>query len=195
MCGRYYVDDEVIADIRRIVKHVDERIRLMPGGERCPSQTAPIILNKDQEIAAELCPWGFPNFAGKGVIFNARSETALEKKLFKESVRQRRCVVPVRGFYEWDKERNKYTFTRDDGEVMYLAGVYNLYDGQDRFVILTTEANESMEGIHDRMPLVLERNELRDWLLNDEKVEYILHQKPVVLKSDADFIQETFRFD
>lgn len=195
MCGRYYVDDEVIADIRRIVKFVDERIHLMPKGERCPTQAAPIIFNRNQEFAAELCPWGFPNFTGKGVIFNARSESAMEKKLFRESVRRRRCVIPVSGFYEWDKAKNRYTFTRDDGSVMYLAGFYNIYDGQDRFVILTTEANESMEGIHDRMPLVLEQDELQDWLFDDERAEYILRQKPVTLRVGTEFIQETLKFD
>ena len=69
-------------------------------------------------------------------------------------------MIPAKGFWEWNKSKEKFSFERTDSQVLFMAGCYDCIDGQDRFVILTTEANSSVKPVHDRMPLILERNEL-----------------------------------
>ena len=58
--------------------------------------------------------WRFPGFTGKELLINARAESVLEKRTFQESVRHRRCVVPAKGFYEWNAKKEKYQFERLD---------------------------------------------------------------------------------
>ena len=65
--------------------------------------------------------WGFKAPGGKGLVFNARSESVLEKRMFRDSVSHRRVAVPVSWFYEWNQSKEKYTFTREDGQVLFLA--------------------------------------------------------------------------
>ena len=81
--------------------------------------------------------------------------------MFRESALHRRCVIPARRFYERDREKNKVTFQKEDQKVIFMAGLYNQFEGQDRFVILNTQANSSVSGVHDRMPLLLEEKELK----------------------------------
>lgn len=61
-------------------------------------------------------------------------------------------MIPAAGFYEWSRQKEKNTFYRKDGKPLYLAGFYDRFDKEDRFVILTTVANASMRPVHDRMP-------------------------------------------
>lgn len=101
-----------------------------------------------------------------------------KKRTFKDSVRTRRCAVPAAGFYEWNSEKEKYTFRNPDSSIFYLAGFYKEYEEGTRFVILTTEANDSMKSVHNRMPLVLGRQELDAWLFDDSQTELILRKVP-----------------
>lgn len=96
--------------------------------------------------------WGY-QLPGTLVI-NARVETAAEKPLFREIVYTRRCLVPSAGFYEWDAEKREYLSTLLDSDVLYMAGLYKRYGGEDYYCILTTESNDSMRSVHDRMPLI-----------------------------------------
>lgn len=194
MCGRYYIDDETAREIERLVRHLDQKFKA--GGRRdiYPSGQAPVITGYQNEFSAELFTWGFPGFDQKNLIINARSETALEKRMFKESIRNHRCAVPAAGFYEWNKEKEKYTFQRPDGRICYLAGFYKEFKGSVRFVILTTDANESMKSVHHRMPLVLNDEELDAWLFDDSQTELILHKVPGALKKDTEYEQQTLDF-
>lgn len=98
MCGRYSLFDErEIADIDRIIREVEERFReKVKTGEIYPTDRAPILLGQDGH--PEPAGWGYPHFSGKGVIINARAETAQEKRLFRDSLLARRCAVPSTGF-------------------------------------------------------------------------------------------------
>ena len=80
------------------------------------------------------------------------------------------------------------TFNRSDASVLYLAGFCDWFDNERRFVILTTAANESMIKVHDRMPLILEKEQMEDWFDN-EKMQVILRQEPVMLKRQAEYEQ------
>lgn len=197
MCGRYYVDDDTAREIEKLVRQVDEKMRQaaatagihLQAKDIHPSEMAPVIAVEDSGLCCRWQRWGFPGFQGKQLIFNARSESALEKRMFRESVEQRRIVVPATWFYEWNKNKEKNIFYRKGQPVLYMAGLYNRYQDEDRFVILTTEANDSMRPVHDRMPLVLEREEIQRWLNEDQLVESFLKKTPPLLERRMDFEQ------
>ena len=144
MCGRYYVDDDTAREIEKLVRQVDERMRQAPAAgsplqakDIHPSEVAPVLAAEGQNLCCRWQKWRFPGFYGKQLIFNARSESALEKKMFRESVQQRRIVVPAAWFYEWNKNKEKNIFYRKGQPVLYMAGLYNWYQGEDRFVSLS----------------------------------------------------------
>ena len=181
MCGRYSLAPEESLEIGRIVQQVENRIKV---GEIFPTNMAPVLIEAGEELAPEVMSWGFPRFQGKsGQIINARSETALDRPMFRKSVAERRCVIPTTGFYEWgpDKtgKKRKYRFNFPGEEkALYLAGIWNEFAGERKYVILTTEANASMEGIHDRMSVILRREELKIWVRDSGDATEILHRAP-----------------
>ena len=191
MCGRYYMDDETTREIRRLVLKLDQKICSESDQTTAvfPSQKATVITGRGRQLEAEQMIWGFPRFDGRGILINARAETAMERHTFKESVLHRRCVIPAKGFWEWNMSKEKFSFERTDSQVLFMAGCYDCIDGQNRFVILTTEANSSVKPVHDRMPLILERNELESWVTDDNAVEYFLHKTQTLLERDAEYEQ------
>lgn len=110
-------------------------------------------------------------FSQKQVIFNASSESVLEKPTFRESALHHRLVIPAAWFYEWNKAKEKNILYRKDSPALYMAGLYKAYPEGKRFVILTTQANSSVQPVHERMPLVLEKDEITDWLLDTSRTE------------------------
>lgn len=194
MCGRYYIDDETAREIEKLVRHLDRKMAVSGKRDIYPSNAAPVITGHHDEFAEELFTWGFPGFGSKNLIINARAETAMEKRTFKDSVRTRRCAVPAAGFYEWNPEKEKYTFQNPDGSICYLAGFYKEYEEGTRFVILTTEANDSMKSVHNRMPLLLGRQELDAWLFDDDQTELILRKIPGPLNKDTEYEQQSLPF-
>ena len=120
-----------------------------------------------------LARWGFPHWQSKRPIINARSETAAEKPMFRRALQVSRCAVPAAGFFEWKRAggkatKEKYLFRRADGRMLYMAGLVDVFRGEgtgayEAFTILTAAANESVADIHDRMPVILAREELGLW--------------------------------
>ena len=188
MCGRYYVDDETAREIEKVVRDLDRKLQMERAGDIRPSDAALVLNQREHHLKAEQMNWGFPGFQGKGLLINARAEGVLEKKTFRESVLHRRCVIPAKGFYEWNKGKEKFHFERKE-PVLFMAGCFNQFQGQNRFVILTTEANISVSMVHDRMPLILEPQEVKDWVLDDYAVEFLLHKTPVLLNRKSDYEQ------
>ena len=116
-----------------------------------------------------------PSIANR--LFNARGETVAEKPSFRSAFAKRPCVIPVDGFYEWDhrpgQQKQPHYFTRVDGEPLLLAGLYERWRDpaapEDQAplatcTIITTTPSDDMEGLHDRMPVVFERSDVRTWL-------------------------------
>ena len=206
MCGRFYVDEGTAREIEQIIRGVDLRIQKMRTGDIYPSQSAGILTCNSRQknplsagSAAENSPtleltemhWGFPQYQKKGLLINARAETALERKTFRESILHRRCVIPARHFYEWDSEKNKVTFFREDRPVLFMAGFYNRFQDEVRFIILTTQANASVSPVHSRMPLILDEGELEDWVYDDIFTEYALHKTPTELLREQEYEQQS----
>lgn len=176
MCGRYVLQEN--EEMKSILCQMKKKE--IEFGEIYPTNPAPVLLADRVEIFT----WGFPNVKNKSVIINARSETAREKRMFKEAVARRRCVIPSAGFYEW-KDKIKYHFILPGSSVLYMAGVYGEFGGEPRFVILTTKANASVEEIHDRMPLALEKEAIGDWLGDDAAAMRLLGGVPPLLEHAA----------
>ena len=110
--------------------------------------------------------WGYQLPDGK-LIFNARSETAAQKAMFSDGMRQRRCLVPADSYYEWQKTgqgKLKYEIAPADAIGFFLAGIYRIEQGRPVFTILTKDPAESIAFIHNRMPVILPNEAMSDWL-------------------------------
>lgn len=182
MCGRYQFTADQCVEILRITQEVERRYGAgaWKPGEICPTAQAPVLLSMGGKIHPELQSWGYPT--SSSLVINARAETAAEKPLFRDSVTDRRCVVPATGFFEWDKDKRKYFFTLPDEGALYMAGLYDLRGGKPCYCVLTTAANASMEEVHHRMPLVLTGEQVSTWLNDPQAAQDILRLQPPQLK-------------
>ena len=197
MCGRYYVDDDTAREIEKLVRQVDEKMKRKTAPCKVeivakdihPTETAPILASSGSGLECRWQRWGFPGFQKGQVIFNARCESAMQKPMFRDAILHCRAVIPAAGFYEWDHKKQKHTFYREGGGPLFMAGCYRKYEDGDRFVILTTQTNASMEPVYDRMPLILEREEAMDWLLEDGMAEELLRKLPPLLERKAEYEQ------
>lgn len=205
MCGRFYVDEETAREIERVIHGIDLQIQKMHIRDIYPSQSAGVLICHNRQknplstsSSAENTPifklekmrWGFPQYQKNGLIINARAETALERKAFHDSVLHRRCIISAKHFYEWDSDKNKVTFFREDRPVLFMAGFYNRFQYEDRFIILTTQANDSVISVHNRMPLVLKDNELENWIYDDNFTEYAFYKIPPKLGRKQEYEQQ-----
>lgn len=191
MCGRYYVDDDTAREIERLARNVDGRTGRQGSRDIHPSEAAAVLTGRRAALSAEVMHWGFPQYQRRGLLINARCETVLERKLFRDSVLHRRCIIPAKHFYEWDSEKTKVIFFREDRPAVYMAGFYNRFQEEDRFIILTTAANDSVEKVHDRMPLILEESELEEWIYDDRFLEAALHKRPPRLQQYQPYVQQS----
>ncbi|GAA0790883.1 SOS response-associated peptidase [Faecalicatena orotica] len=190
MCGRYSLfTEEENQEIMHIVKSLNNRYpeNTMKHGEIFPTNTAPILCLEENGIKPELSTWGFPRFGAKGVIINARSETADSRPMFKKSLHTRRCVVPSTGFYEWSQTgtKTKYRFNLPNDHTLYMAGIFNEFNGENKFVILTTNANNSIADVHNRMPVILKKEIAEDWIMSEEFALSYLHATMPVLQREV----------
>ena len=188
MCGRYQFSAEGCRELQQIVQDIRRRAGEADtpppvGGDVCPSALAPVLVARGEKILGTLQTWGLPGPRG-GLIINARAETVTQKPMFRRSIAAQRCVIPASSFYEWDAARHKYQFALP-GSPLYLAGIYNNVDGRDRFVILTTAPNASVQNIHDRMPLLLSRADIRPWLTDPGAALALLAATPPLLETNS----------
>ena len=111
--------------------------------------------------------WGFSRFDGKGIIINARMESASEKAMFKYPYQSQRCLIPAGYYFEWKKDGSKkQKYAIKQRKPIYMAGLYQMEKTSDipLFVILTRPALSEIEFIHDRMPVILPEDVREKWL-------------------------------
>ena len=123
-------------------------------------------------------------------MVNALSETVEEKRTFSKAFRETRCVIPVSGFYEWDSEKRKLLFTVGDNVVFYLGGFYRVPKTGTGFetesIIMTTKPNESVAPIHDRMPLIIQKHHIKEWITDlDFARNYLTADMPEINSTEA----------
>lgn len=192
MCGRYYIPDEdSAAELKEIIDQINRRHNAGPvlkTGEIAPSDTAPVLANNRSLMVTPFAmKWGYTMSNGK-LVFNARSETASEKPLFRDGMTQRRCLVPAAHYFEWEKrgrEKIKYAIKPADVSVLYMAGIYRIENGIPVFSILTREPASSISFIHDRMPVILPREFTTDWLNLRFKAEDVLRSATLDISFSA----------
>ena len=149
---------------------------LFPRYNIAPSQSVLAIVQGDETA---LFQWGLiPSWSNeaKGFI-NARAETLEEKPSFSESFQRRRCLIPADGFYEWKKSgawKQPYYFQLKDEGPFAFAGIWDEWPGDETSIascaIVTTTANELLEPVHNRMPVILHPESCDAWLSGDSKV-------------------------
>jgi putative SOS response-associated peptidase YedK len=163
---------------------------LVTEGEVRPTDLVPVIApsSKSQEPTVFPMVWGFTIPQRQTSLFNARVESATEKPTFKESCEKRRCIVPASWYYEWEhlinastgksKTGDKYMIQAKGSNVIYLAGLYRLEEiagiQVPVFTILTREPSDEIRFIHDRMPVMLPKEYIREWVNPNGKPEEII---------------------
>lgn len=192
MCCKYYFDEKTIEDLEKIVEDVDRRVNqpFFRYGDVSPTDHAPVLISGKRGVQIKDMRWGFKNPSGGSLVINATSEHAMEKPLFQNHLASRRCIIPAKCFYEWNAEKQKFTFTKKDATTIYMAGIYNLYDNEDHFVIFTTKANSSMAPVHDRMPLILSQEDMiHSWLADGTDGLACLKQASPELNRETEYEQ------
>ena len=181
MCGRYtltYRQAEQLA--LELGVPIEQLADYEPRYNIAPTDPHWIVRMKYED--RELLParWGLVNSWAKdrkraAQQINARAETLASRPAFKEAFSKRRCVVPADGFFEWvgpKGDRKPIWFHRPDGGLILFAGLYESWrpepDGWERtFTIITTDANQVVERVHDRMPVILPEEQVDEWLYSE----------------------------
>ena len=196
MCGRYFWTDEAEDAFLEDFPDLAGAVRRLRAGDYTPGMSAAAIAaGTGSGICAEQLLWGFPGFDKGKLLINARAESVKDRPTFADSFAERRCALPAAGFYEWDKKKEKVIFTLPDKPILYLAGVYRPYGAEIRFVVLTREANASMEPVHDRMPLILSGEEVIPWVSDAAKAGDLLTKELPMLKAERPYEQIAFEFE
>ena len=180
MCGRY-THLYTWKQLHRLLGLTSCEVELRPSYNVAPTQSAPVIVNGDSAGGASLrfMRWGLvPSWAkdiaiGNSLI-NARAEGIDTKPAFRAAFKKSRCIVPISGFYEWQKvegqkAKQPFYIQPTDGEPWLLAGLWESWrpaEGPplESFVIITTRANAMVARIHDRMPVILGAPDARRWM-------------------------------
>ncbi len=180
MCGRYRLSSAgkvKLAQIFEAEHDLPPEEELAPRYNIAPTQVVAIVRELHGARHLSLLRWGLiPAWAtdkamGNNLI-NARCETVLEKASFRESFRQRRCLVPADGFYEWKaygRTKQPYHFGMADAALFAFAGLWDRWRSPqgswiETFSILTTQANDLLREFHERMPVILARGQYDTWL-------------------------------
>jgi putative SOS response-associated peptidase YedK len=148
-----------------------------PNYNVCPTDNLAVVTASDGGRRLQAMRWGFiPHWYKKAndgpLLINARAETIAEKPAFRAACRERRCLIPVTGFYEWfrdgDAKPLPWFVQRHDGDPLVMAGIWQEWTHQDAVLttcaIVTTGANDAMSKIHHRIPVILTEQDWPLWL-------------------------------
>lgn len=176
MCGRYALVPVGDGSFQRRFSLEERADDPAPRFNVAPTQTLPVIVRNSPNRVA-MMRWGLiPSWAKDASIgskmINARAETVAEKPAFRGPLRSRRCLVPASGFFEWKREgdgKMPHFIHLPDEPLFGFAGLYDIWrdpDGQtvQSYTILTTAPNALMSSIHNRMPVILRREDEDEWL-------------------------------
>jgi putative SOS response-associated peptidase YedK len=178
MCGRYRLSRRKQI-IEAHFETADWQDDWSPRYNIAPTQPVPVIRQHPKEPIRQiaLMKWGLvPHWAkdasGAAGTINARSETAATKSAFRDPLKFRRCLIPADGFYEWKRTgtaKQPYCFELNEGELFAFTGLWDGWkNAEGRWIktcsILTTVPNAVTSAIHDRMPVILDRDSYDLWL-------------------------------
>ena len=177
MCGRFVLETPLKTTAENFNAQLAKNLITVPNYNICPSENMSVIVSNFKQRRLGQMRWGFIPHWYKSItdgplLFNARAETLAEKPAFRDACRNRRCLIPADGFYEWKKievSKSKPVYVkRSDRQQMIFAGIWQFWGvGENRLAactILTVPASGQISGIHHRMPLFIERDNWALWL-------------------------------
>jgi putative SOS response-associated peptidase YedK len=179
MCGRFQLSVKGKQISERFNVEVFDKF-YKPSFNCAPSQKLPVITN-DHPAKLSFFQWGLIPYWAKDPIIgsrniNTRSETISEKPSFKSAYKNRRCLIPANGFYEWqkDSDHTPYRIFLKDEKLFAFAGIWETWkDAENRiinsFSIITTNANSLVADIHNRMPVILKPEDEDKWLIETDQ--------------------------
>lgn len=179
MCTRF----AIYSSFEAIKKHTDKlkkEMEMKPNYNAAPTHKIPIILNNADENFLKAAHFGFYPFWVKNTnkakfIINARAESVAQKPSFKSSFKRKRCLVPANSFYEWSKpNKQPFMFSPTESDMFMMAGIYekNVDSLGNEFLsvaVITTEPNDIVAKVHNRMPLILDEEKMKKWLFFNTK--------------------------
>ena len=168
MCGRYQFDLGNDLKSNKLKDKIKEKNISYKEGEIFPGDQVLCIYMQNGSLKLSSMKWGIKT--DKGLQINARKESL--DKPFYEKIKNNRCVLLANGFYEWDTKKNKYYISFNEPFV-YLAAIY---DDFYNLLILTRDADDEFKDIHDRFPVILDRNEMNNYL---EGKPYSVIREPI----------------
>jgi len=187
MCGRFGLTRPEALKLERF--GISELPPLVPRYNIPPSSDILVVRERKGVTEAEMIRWGLvPSWAKDPSIghrmANVRSDTALEKSSFRNAMQKRRCLIPADVFFEWQdvpgqKRRKPYAVAMLEGEPFALGGLWEAWrtkEGGEWLItcaILTTEPNELLAPIHDRMPVIVRPNDYESWVSPSTKIEEV----------------------
>lgn len=174
MCGRYTLNKSAI-DVTKRFNLANKMHDIKPNYNVAPTQTMPVItLDENGKPHAEDMKWGIPRVLGKDLVkelINTRADKAFGG-FWRKTVMNHRCLVPATGFYEWKKSKagkQPFFIHPTDEDLFAFAGIWSVWKDQDghevnTYSIMTTEPNKEMKSVHNRMPVILHREDESSWL-------------------------------
>lgn len=176
MCGRFTVQasqEEMVLhfSVRGILYDHRSANNVTPTNE----VSAVSALERSDQRILEKFYWGLVPSWSRDMLkaprmINARCETVFEKNAFRAAIKSRRCLIPATGFYEWNRlTRQPYCFSMKSSQLFALAGLYEEWTAPDgsplrSCTILTTEANDLVRPVHERMPVLIRKSGYGIWL-------------------------------
>ena len=177
MCGRFAITLPSDAMAQLFAAQPANDLPTVPNFNVCPTNRVHAVTASDGARRLQAMRWGFLPHWYKSptdgpLLINARGETVAEKPAFRSAARDRRCLIPATGFYEWTKDddgnRLPWYFTRADGAPIAFAGLWQMWGKGEKAMatcaIVTTAANAHVGQVHHRMPLILEPADWPLWL-------------------------------
>ncbi len=181
MCGRYTLT-KPIKNIKSHFNIQQTQFDFKPRYNIAPTQNLPVVLNQNENVQLVEMSWGLiPNWAKDSKrasnLINARAETVHEKPSFRDAFKSKRCLVPADGFIEWKaggKDKQAYYIFQKSKELFAFAGIWSQWSNANQTIltysIITTEANERLQSIHHRMPVILSVDDYQLWLKQDSSI-------------------------
>ncbi|NNF70571.1 MAG: SOS response-associated peptidase [Rhodobacteraceae bacterium] len=176
MCGRFAITLPPDAMAQLFDAAPANDLPHVPNYNVCPTNAVHVITGGDGR-RLQAMRWGFLPFWYKSptdgpLLINARAETIADKPAFRAACRERRCLIPATGFYEWTKDadgkRLPWYIHRRDGAPIAFAGIWQHWEREGEAMptcaVVTTQANTSMAAIHHRMPVSIEPDDWPLWL-------------------------------
>ncbi len=183
MCGRFTLGKEPNSLLEYFHLH-GEVPTFHLSYNIAPTQMSLVVYANQQHRVCDLMRWGLIPSWSKGPdtkfnMINARAESIEEKPAYRSAFKQRRCLVPVDGFYEWSgqaRPKQPYYIYQENQSLFALAGIWEQWQSEteqiNSFCIITTNANTVMQNIHHRMPVIIRPDHFDDWLLSGESDGY-----------------------